>query len=136
MLPPPPPDSVFYDDQWLYACLAFEPLTKGHVIVAWKHLAPDIKVLTDDEYDYLMEVVDVARDALLAVLGVEKVYLIYMDETQQVHWHLVPRYNEQGANVLLREPKRTTDFSFAPLLRAAFLERSHTRKIRLPGASE
>ena len=134
MLPDPPPGSVFYDDPWLYVCLAFKPLTKGHTIVVWKHAAQDIKVLTDDEYDYLMEIMDIARDALLSVLNVEKVYLIYMDETRQVHWHLVPRYDEQGFNVLAHSPKRTDDFSLAPALRAAFLERRKTRNLRLPNA--
>ena len=30
----------------------------------------------------------------------KKVYLIYMDETQHVHWHLIPRYNEKGYDVI------------------------------------
>ena len=134
MLPEPPKESIFYDDPWLYVCLAFEPITKGHTIVVWKHPTPDIKMLTDDEYDYLMEIMDIARDALLNVLAVEKVYLIYMDEAKQVHWHLVPRYNEQGFNIFAHEPKRTNDFLLAPILQAAFLERRKTRNIRLPSA--
>ena len=132
MLIEPPKDAIFYEDLWLYACLASKPITKGHTIIAWKKPTPDIKGLNDDEYDYLMEIVDVTRDALLTVLGVEKVYLIYMDEAKQVHWHLVPRYDEQGFDIFTHEPKLTDDFSIAPALRAAFLERRKTRNTRPP----
>ena len=131
-LPTPPPESIVYEDAWLYVCLALYPLTKGHTVAVWKKPAPDIKDLSDDEYDYLMEIIDISRDALLEVLKVEKVYLMYMDEARQVHWHLVPRYNEQGVNVLTHEPAQTNDFSLAPQLQAAFNERRITRNLRRP----
>lgn len=117
-------------------CLALYPITKGHTIVIWKQHAPDLRVLSDAEYDYLMEVMDVIRDTLLKVLNVEKVYLMYMDETKQVHWHLVPRYNEKGFNVFAHEPEKTKDFALAPALREAFIERSRTRYIRLPAIKQ
>ena len=133
-LPEAPRDSIIYEDQWLYVCLALYPITKGHAVVVWKQHAQDLKVLSDAEYDYLMEIMDVTRDTLLRVLSVEKVYLIYMDEAKQVHWHLVPRYDEQGFNIFAHAPKKTDDFALAPALREAFLERSRTRYIRLPVA--
>ena len=67
-----------------------------------------------------MNVVDVTRDAMLAALKVEKVYLLYMDEIKEVHWHLVPRYNEEGINVLAHEPVKTEDFSLAPAIADSF----------------
>ena len=51
-------------------------------------------IISDSEYDYLMEVMDIARDALLQTALEVEVYLLYMDEVRQVHWHLNPRYNE------------------------------------------
>lgn len=131
-LPEPPKESIIYENEWLYVCLALFPITKGHMVVVWKNDVKDIHDLTDDEYDYLMEITDVARDALLQVLGVEKVYLIYMDEAKQVHWHLVPRYNELGFDVFKHEPEQISDFSLAPALREAFLSRHTVRNIRLP----
>jgi len=131
-LPIPPPNSIVYEDEWLYVCLALYPLTRGHTVVVWKKPTPDIKDLSDNEYDYLMEIMDVARDALLEVLKVEKVYLMYMDEAKQVHWHLVPRYNEQGVNVFAHEPSQTDDFSLAIPLKEALFKRHQTRNIRLP----
>ncbi|MDO8552525.1 MAG: HIT family protein [bacterium] len=131
-LPEPSQESIIYEDQWLYVCLALYPLTNGHTVIVWKQQAPDLRVLSDAEYDYLMEVMDVARDTLLNVLALEKVYLIYMDEAKQVHWHLVPRYDEQGFNVFAHEPKKTSDFSLTPALRESFLKRLQTRDIRLP----
>jgi len=130
--PEPPPESIFYEDEWLYVCLALYPLTKGHSIVAWKKRVPDIKNLSDREYDYLMEIMDIARDVLIQTLQVEKVYLLYMDEIKQVHWHLVPRYNENGFNVFAHLPEKTSDFSLAPTLQKAFDERLKTRELRLP----
>jgi diadenosine tetraphosphate (Ap4A) HIT family hydrolase len=133
-LPNPPLESIIYDNEWLYVSLALFPITKGHVVVVWKRYVPDLHDLSDSEYDYLMEIIDIARDILLKTLNVEKVYLMYMDEVKQVHWHLVPRYNEQGFNVFSHEPKETHDFSLAPELKKAFLERLQTREIKLPQA--
>ncbi len=110
-LPTPPQESIIYEDEKLYVCLAVYPITKGHTVVVWKHSVNDIKTLSCEEYDYLMNVVDVARDMLLQVLGVEKVYMLYMDEVKHVHWHLVPRYDEKGFNVFSHDPKQTEDFS-------------------------
>ena len=131
-LPNPPAESIIYDNDWLYVCLASFPLTKGHTVCVWKKDTPDLHDLSDQEYDYLMEIVDVTRDALLKVLSVEKVYLMYMDEAKQVHWHLVPRYNEEGFNVFAHEPKETHDFSLAAPIQNAFSERLHARQINLP----
>ncbi|MEK7669266.1 MAG: HIT family protein [Patescibacteria group bacterium] len=131
-LPKPPPKSIIYDNEWLYVCLALFPITKGHVVVVWKKDMPDLHDLSDSEYDYLMEIVDIARDALLKTLNLEKVYLMYMDEVKQVHWHLVPRYNEQGFDVFSHEPKETHDFSLVSEVQKAFLERLQIREIKLP----
>jgi len=71
----------------------------------------DQNVLDRKDYEYLMDIVDVVRGALMKVVHVGKVYLLYMDEAKHVHWHLVPRYNEEGFNVFAHEPKETRDFS-------------------------
>ncbi len=119
-LPIPSPAAMLFEDERLHVALAEYPITKGHTVVVWKKPVADLHLLDRADYDYLMEIVDTARNALLAVLHLEKVYLMYMDEAKQVHWHLVPRYEEKGMNVLVHTPERTTDFSLAPSLRAAF----------------
>lgn len=129
-LPEAPRESVIYEDEWLYVCLALYPLTSGHTIVVWKSQTADIHNLTDREYDYLMGIMDVTRDALLSTLSVEKVYLMYMDEAKQVHWHLVPRYDEKGVNVLMHTPEKTKDFSLTHVISTAFVERMKTRELR------
>lgn len=131
-LPIPPRESIIYDNRWLYVCLASFPITKGHTVVVWKKDVSDLHDLSEREYNYLMEIVDVTRDALLQALGVEKVYLVYMDEVKHVHWHLVPRYNEEGFNVFAHEPKEASDFSLAPALQKTFTERLDTEQIHLP----
>ena len=118
-LPVPPPEAVLFEDERLYVCLASFPLTRAHTVVVWKGEVEDLHLLSLDNYEYLMDVVEVVRNALRTVLGVEKVYLMYMDEVHQVHWHLVPRYDEKGMNVLMHTPQESHDFSDAEALREA-----------------
>lgn len=128
----PSPESIIYEDSWLYVCLARCAITTGHAIVAWKKRVPDLHDLSEPEYDYLMEIVDIARDALLRAYTIKKVYLIYMDEIEHVHWHLVPRYNEKGMNVFLHKPKTINDFSRVLTLQKLFLEGLQRKVVRLP----
>jgi diadenosine tetraphosphate (Ap4A) HIT family hydrolase len=112
-LPNPIEGSLIFENKYLYVCLANFPITKGHSVVVWKEDVTDIHLLKRIEYEHLMDVVDQARNAILSTLGVEKVYLIYMDEVKHVHWHLVPRYDEEGFNVLTHNPKPLLDVSLA-----------------------
>lgn len=131
-LPVPPNEALLYEDEWLYVCLASFPITPGHAVVVWKGSVTDLHNLNDIEYDYLMEIVDVARDALLETFSVEKVYLMYMDEIKQVHWHLIPRYNEKGFNLFSHEAQETHDFAAGASLREHFLSRLTTRALHPP----
>lgn len=112
-LPVPPKESIVYEDRHLYVCLALFPVTAGHTIVVWKKEVHDLRELTCKQYEHLMHVVDVTRDALLKLLKVKKVYLLYMDEVKHVHWQLVPRYNKEGFDIFAHVPKKTKDFSLA-----------------------
>ena len=109
----PIPEAVIYEDDTLYVCLASFPITKGHTIVVWKKPVSDLNVLPRTDYEHLMDVVDEVRGALLKALHVEKVYLLYMDEARHVHWHLVPRFNEEGFNIFSHVPVEMSDFSLA-----------------------
>jgi diadenosine tetraphosphate (Ap4A) HIT family hydrolase len=112
-LPKPFKEAIIYEDKKLYACLANYPIVKGHTIIVWKKKAKDLHLLSKRDYEYLMDKVDEIRNALLKTLKLKKVYLIYMDETNQVHWHLIPRYNEQGYDILKHKPSKLKDFSLA-----------------------
>lgn len=112
-LPDPKPGSIIYDDEKLYVCLATYPKVRGHTIVVWKEDKEDLHLLSKDEYEYLMDKVDEIRNALLKVLDLEKVYLVYMDEIGQVHWHLLPRYGEKGFDVFEHEPEERENFPLA-----------------------
>ena len=107
----PPKESIIYQDNFLSTFLASYPITKGHSIVALRDEVSDIHLLDRAQYERLMDIVDATRNALLQTLGVEKVYLVYADEAKHVHWHLVPRYDEKGFNILAHEPKLILDFS-------------------------
>ncbi|MBI5077114.1 HIT domain-containing protein [Candidatus Falkowbacteria bacterium] len=101
----------------LYACLANEPIVDGHTVVVWKEKVTDLHLLTRKNYEYLMERVNEIRSAMLKALGVKKVYLLYMDEAKQVHWHLVPRYNTKGVKNLMQKPEKIRDFSLDDKIR-------------------
>jgi histidine triad (HIT) family protein len=94
-LPKPSHKAIIYDDEKLYACLANYPIVKGHTIIVWKKSVSDLHLLSQKDYEYLMDKMDMVRNALMKTLKVKKVYLIYMDEVNQVHRHLVPRYDEK-----------------------------------------
>ncbi|MBU2539881.1 HIT family protein [Patescibacteria group bacterium] len=106
-------ESILYEDEILRAFLAKYSITKGHTIVALKKEVSDLSELQDRDYDYLMDTVFAIRNALILSLKVKKVYLVYMDETKQVHWHLIPRYKEKGFNAFKKDERIIKDFSLA-----------------------
>lgn len=110
MLLKPFKNAIIYEDKKLYACLANEPIVEGHVVIAWKNKVSDLHLLSRKDYEYLMDRVGEIRDAMLKALKIEKVYLVYMDEVKQVHWHLVPRYNEKGFKNLTHKHGKIKDF--------------------------
>lgn len=110
MLPKPVKSAIIYQDKKLYACLANWPIAPGHTVVVWKNKVKDLHLLSRPDYLYLMDIVDKIRNALLKTLQVKKVYLVYMDEANQVHWHLVPRYNKKGYEIFQAQPKKLRNF--------------------------
>lgn len=119
-LPTPPKEAIYYEDDKVYVCLASFPVTKGHSVVVWKERKEDIQMLEREDYEHLMDIVELTRKTLREAYGLEKVYLLYLDEIKHVHWHLVPRYNEEGFNILNHTPKEINDFSDAGKLRNLF----------------
>lgn len=114
----PSKESIVYEDQNLYVCLAKEPITTGHLVVVWKKEVADLNLMPNRDYDYLMDTVFAARNALLKTLKIKKAYLIYMDEANHVHWHLVPRYKEKGFDIFRHKPKPLKDFSLVKKIKA------------------
>lgn len=115
-----PLESIFFQDSKLYVALAYDSLANGHSVIVWKDNVEDLNLLSSNDYEYLMDVVDVTRATLKEYYLVEKVYLMYMDETKQVHWHLIPRYSNQGINALNHEPVKLADFSDVSKLKDIF----------------
>ncbi len=116
-LPKPYEQAIIYEDKKLYACLANNSIIKGHTVVVWKKKVADLHLLSRKDYVYLMNRVDEIRDAMLKTLKVKKVYLVYMDEINQVHWHLIPRYNEQGYRIFTHKTGKIKDFSLDDKIR-------------------
>lgn len=123
--PKPKNGALFYQDKKIYAALANNPIAKGHVVVVWKKKVRDLHMLSKKDYEYLMDAVDSVRNVMLKVLKIEKVYLIYMDEAKHVHWHLVPRYNRVGFNLLKEKPGELKDVSLAEKLK------DHLKQIKI-----
>jgi len=119
-LPTPPKKAIIYEDEKVYVCLASYPITEGHSIVVWKEKTEDINDLSCRAYEYLLDIVDVTREALTKALNVQKVYLAYLDEVNEVHWHLVPRYNKKGFEVFLNKADELKDFSLVKKIQPIF----------------
>jgi len=111
MLPKPYKNAIIYEDKKLYACLANEPIVDGHTVVVWKKKISDLTLLHKKDYEYLMNKVNQVRSAMIKALGVKKVYLVYMDEVKQVHWHLVPSYDVKGYKNFMHKTGKIKDFS-------------------------
>lgn len=116
-----PKKSIIYEDYILYVCLAKYPITAGHTIVVFKQDVSDLSKLPDRDYDYLMDTVFAARNALMKTLKVKKVYLVYMDETKHVHWHLIPRYKEKGFDAFKNQALAIKNFSLSEKIKKNFI---------------
>lgn len=116
-LPKPFKNAIIFEDNKLYACLANKPITPGHVVVVWNKQVSDINLLSRKDYNHLMTIVNDIRRAMIKTLKVKKVYLLYMDEINHVHWHLVPRYDKLGMDNLLSEPGKIKDFTLDDKIR-------------------
>lgn len=116
-LPKPPAAAVLFRTNKLTACLASYPLSRGHAIVVWNERVRDLHLLSRRDYEVLMDAVEDVRDALMSALKVKKVYLLYMDEAEHVHWHLIPRYGTKGFTLLAHRPKTLRDFGLAAVVR-------------------
>jgi diadenosine tetraphosphate (Ap4A) HIT family hydrolase len=110
-LPQPFKNAIIFEDKKLYACLANNPLVLGHVVVVWKKLVSDINLLNRKDYSHLMTIVNDIRRAMMKTLKVKKIYLLYMDEVNHVHWHVVPRYDKLGMDNFLNKPGKIKDFT-------------------------
>lgn len=112
--------SVFYEDDKVYACLAFHPIVEGHTIVAIKRDdVDDVGQLSPEERLHLLQVVfEVVRPALLECYQTNKVYIAYLDETCHPHFHLLPRREggEMGFGLMAKPHGELTDLSAIPLL--------------------
>ncbi|PIZ99445.1 MAG: hypothetical protein COX77_01515 [Candidatus Komeilibacteria bacterium CG_4_10_14_0_2_um_filter_37_10] len=117
MLPKPFKNAIIYQDRQLYACLANYPIAYGHTVVVWKKPVADLHLLNKKDYLHLMMIVDKIRSAMIKTLKVKKVYLVYMDEVNQVHWHLVPRYQQKGYDVFQSPTGKLKDFQLDDLIR-------------------
>ena len=116
-LPKPFKNAIIFKDDKLYACLANEPIVPGHVVVVWNKLVGDINLLSRKDYNHLMTIVNDIRRAMIKTLKVKKIYLLYMDEVNHVHWHLIPRYDKLGVNNLLNKSGKIKDFTLDDRIR-------------------
>ena len=55
-LPIPIAESLIYEDNFLYVCLAKYPITVGHTVVVWKDDVGDISGLEKKDYDFILSV--------------------------------------------------------------------------------
>lgn len=118
--PEPLAGTVFYEDEKVYACLAFHPTVNGHTIVAWKENVEDLNDLNVVDFDYLMRIVYLVRRALMYVYDAPKVYVAYLDEAKHVHVTLFPRKegDKKGYGFMNKPHGELAGSNFAPKIEA------------------
>lgn len=116
-LPKPFKNAIIFKDDKLYACLANKPIVPGHVVIVWNKPVIDINLLNRKDYNHLMGAVNDIRRAMIKTLKIKKIYLLYMDEINHVHWHLIPRYDKLGIENLLNKPSKIKDFTLDDKIR-------------------
>ena len=101
--PDPADGTIFYEGWWAYACLAFEPLTVGHTIVAWKKPVKDLENLPMIKRLYLWWMVSRARTALFKHFSPANILVVYHNEggggrkyERHVHVNLIPRHRHDN----------------------------------------
>ena len=88
--------AIFYENDKIYTTITSYPITEGYVIVVLKNKIEDLHLFSREEYEHLMDVVEVVRNSILRTLDIKKVYLIYMDEIKHMHWHLIHTTMKRG----------------------------------------
>lgn len=119
--PDPMPGSVFYECEFTYACLAFEPISEGHTVVVWKAGVKDFNDLSMQESVLLMKVVKIVRQALLDNYPTDNVYITCLNADRFVHFHLIPYYKGglETTKLLDSQHGELTDLSMVPVLSQA-----------------
>lgn len=114
--------SVFYEDARVYARLATDRIVEGHSVLAWKkqHFE-DLSYLSAEDYQYMMSKLRMVRSALAKFYKAPKVYLAYLDELGDVHWHLFLRKQDdyvKGFLLMVQPSEKLADISMVPTLRS------------------
>lgn len=68
-LPKPFDKAMIYEDDKLYICLANYPIITGHTVIVRKKDVSDLHLLSKSNYEYLMNKVNEARNAILKAVA-------------------------------------------------------------------
>ncbi len=100
-----------YEDQFTYAFLDINPVNEYHTLVIPKNHYENIFDITNDELTHIMHTIKRIVDLYHEKLGINNVQVINSSgaEAQQdvfhLHFHIVPRSNGDGQNIIWKTHK-------------------------------
>jgi len=96
------PSHKVYEDDFVYAFLDINPLTRGHTLVIPKEKSPTMDSLSDDSAASLGRVLPKICRAIMQVTGASDYNLIQNNgesagqTVPHLHIHIIPRYSDSG----------------------------------------
>ncbi|WP_454016742.1 HIT family protein [Azospirillum sp. Marseille-Q6669] len=100
------PCAVVYEDAETFAFMDAGQVNPGHVLVALKRPAPTILDVTEDEAAALFRTVHKVAHAVQAAFSPEGITLLQTNRpagwqtVPHIHVHVVPRYENDGADLV------------------------------------
>ncbi|MBT7553464.1 HIT family protein [bacterium] len=103
------PAKVIYEDDKYLAFLDIDPVSLGHTLVIPKKHADNFTVLSDQEAADLSAVIHKLAPKIIKILKADAYNLglnnglVSGQIIEHVHWHIIPRYQDDGLPKGLRE---------------------------------
>ena len=108
------PSRTVYEDEEFRAILDLGPATKGHTLILPKEHFADFFELPEEKAHHLMDVAKKLAPKLVSKLHADGLNIIQNNgaaagqTVMHYHLHLIPRYENDGANVLWT-PQKMSD---------------------------
>lgn len=111
------PAHIIYEDDTVISILTIAPVAEGHTLVIPKKQIDTLWRMSDDEYQYLMDVTKRIANHLLHTTGKDRVAMVVKGfEVPHVHVHLVPLSRSSGVSIDPEGGVKPVDFdSLAPV---------------------
>ncbi len=109
------PSAVVYETAEVFAFLDINPLTQGHTLIIPKQHAETIFDMSATSSQAIFEAIQHVGRSLMESLSADGLnvlqnnYAASGQEVGHVHWHLIPRKNNDGVQLWTKKPSPNKD---------------------------